>query len=85
MGCIIQTSTTGSLDTSLTLLLLSAGAFHTKGGTDQRAQIDKEGTVTGSLDASVTGSLGASTTGSLEGSTTITLNATWCYKRAGAS
>ena len=83
--CIIVTTITGSLAASVSNSPLQSDFdFHTKDITDQRAQIDRNASITGSLVATITGSLDASITGSLAASTIIKLNATWCYKRAGA-
>ena len=86
MDCVLIGTTTGSLGASISHLKQSDLDFLTSGvGTRAHSPPSLFGSTTGSLQANVTGSLGASVTGSLAASTRITLNATWCYKRAGAT
>jgi len=82
MQCVLISTITGSLGSSVTLLRQSAGDFHYNAVTDTSTlEIALPASTTGSLGGTITGSLGASVTGSLAASTAITLNATWCYKR----
>lgn len=83
MQCVLISTITGSLGSSVTILRQSAGDFHYKADDAYFSPIIPAA-ITGSLKGTITGSLDASITGSLAASTTITLNATWCYKRQGA-
>ncbi len=75
MQCVLISTITGSLGSSITILGQSAGDFHYKAD-DAYLDIVLPASTTGSLGGTITGSLGASVTGSLAASTAITLNAT---------